>query len=46
LQIVKKFSPKIVKGDGIKLIFNEKDWCVIRKSGTENKLRIYIETQS
>lgn len=41
-----EFKPEIINTDGLKLVFNENDWCIIRKSGTENKLRIYIETKS
>ncbi len=34
------------KRDGLKLVFHDKSWFLIRPSGTEPKLRIYIEATS
>lgn len=32
--------------DGVKIIFNDGSWIMIRPSGTEPKVRIYIETKN
>ncbi|GGP20605.1 phosphoesterase [Thermocladium modestius] len=37
---------KVVRMDGIKVIYADGSWLLIRGSGTEPKLRIYAETKS
>jgi phosphomannomutase len=37
---------KIVKLDGVKMIFEDESWILIRPSGTEPIIRVYFETKS
>lgn len=39
-------NSKIDTSDGIKIIFNEKNWVMVRPSGTEPIIRIYAESES
>ena len=39
---VKSKNPK----DGVKIIFTDESWILVRPSGTEPLLRIYIEAES
>ena len=32
--------------DGLKLIFEDKSWLLIRPSGTEPKVRFYVESRT
>ncbi len=36
----------IVKIDGVKIVFEDLSWIMIRPSGTEPKIRVYIETKN
>ncbi|MCS7097905.1 MAG: hypothetical protein NZ922_02875 [Candidatus Methanomethyliaceae archaeon] len=36
----------IIKIDGLKIVFNDGSWLLIRKSGTENLIRIYSEART
>ena len=37
---------KIVRTDGLKMIFDDGDWVLMRPSGTEPLVRIYSESTS
>ncbi len=37
---------KIIKNDYLKIIYNNNDWIVVRFSGTEPVLRIFVETEN
>jgi phosphomannomutase len=39
-------SPRFITIDGIKVVFSDDSWLLIRGSGTEPKLRIYSEAMS
>lgn len=43
---LEKKIASIVDLDGVKIIFNDGSWIMIRPSGTEPKVRIYIETKN
>ncbi|MBV6342241.1 hypothetical protein [Candidatus Magnetobacterium casense] len=43
---VTKTIKEIITLDGTKIIFNDDSWLLIRPSGTEPKVRFYIETRS
>lgn len=43
---LEKKIASIVDLDGVKIIFNDGSWIMIRPSGTEPKIRIYIETKN
>ncbi|HDS09902.1 MAG TPA: phosphoglucomutase/phosphomannomutase family protein [Firmicutes bacterium] len=45
-EVLNKKVIKKDKRDGLKLTFNDKSWFLVRPSGTEPKLRIYIEAHS
>lgn len=36
----------VIDIDGLKLIFDDKSWLLIRPSGTEPKVRFYVESRS
>ena len=38
--------PNAVTTDGIKIIFDKKNWVMVRPSGTEPIIRIYAESDS
>ena len=38
--------PDSDKTDGIKIVINEKNWIMVRPSGTEPIIRIYAESDS
>lgn len=42
---IEKKIASIIDIDGIKIIFDDLSWIMIRPSGTEPKIRIYIETK-
>ncbi|MCX7724860.1 MAG: phosphomannomutase [Thermodesulfovibrio sp.] len=42
---LEKKIASIVDVDGVKIIFDDLSWIMIRPSGTEPKIRIYIETK-
>ena len=42
----KRAVAKIVRTDGLKLIFDGGDWVLMRPSGTEPLVRIYSESTS
>ncbi|WP_069806520.1 phosphoglucomutase [Vulcanisaeta thermophila] len=39
-------SPRVITIDGVKVVFNDNSWILMRGSGTEPKLRIYSEALS
>lgn len=43
---LEKKIASIIDMDGVKIIFNDDSWIMIRPSGTEPKIRIYIETKN
>ncbi len=43
-ELEKKIS-SIINIDGIKIVFEDHSWIMIRPSGTEPKIRIYVETK-
>jgi len=40
-----KSVKSVITEDGIKIIFEDNSWFLIRPSGTEPKVRFYIETR-
>lgn len=42
----KKQVTEVIDIDGLKLIFDDKSWLLIRPSGTEPKVRFYVESRS
>lgn len=42
----KKTIIDVIDIDGLKLIFDDKSWLLIRPSGTEPKVRFYVESRS
>lgn len=42
---VEKKIASIIDIDGVKIIFHDHSWIMIRPSGTEPKVRIYVETK-
>ncbi|MEM4599551.1 MAG: hypothetical protein QXI29_02980, partial [Candidatus Methanomethylicaceae archaeon] len=45
-EIINKKIVNIVKIDGLKIVLNDGSWLLIRKSGTENVIRIYSEART
>ncbi|MBF0343933.1 MAG: phosphomannomutase [Nitrospirae bacterium] len=43
---IKKSVKEVITLDGTKIIFNDDSWLLIRPSGTEPKVRFYIETRT
>lgn len=43
---LEKKIASIINIDGVKIIFDDLSWLMIRPSGTEPKIRIYIETKN
>lgn len=43
---LKKKILNIIDIDGIKIVFDDLSWIMIRPSGTEPKIRIYVETKN
>ena len=43
---LKKEISEIITIDGVKIVFKDNSWIMIRPSGTEPKIRIYIEALS
>lgn len=43
---LKKTIEKLIMIDGAKIVFNDGSWIMIRPSGTEPKIRIYVEGKS
>lgn len=43
---IEKKIASIIDIDGVKIIFDDSSWLMIRPSGTEPKIRIYIETKN
>ena len=37
---------EVIDIDGLKLIFEDKSWLLIRPSGTEPKVRFYVESRT
>ncbi len=46
LSSLKKTIDSVITTDGVKIVFDDKSWVMIRPSGTEPKVRIYVETTS
>jgi phosphomannomutase len=45
-EILNKKVLKIIKIDGLKVILEDGSWFLVRRSGTENLIRIYIESKT
>ncbi|MFQ5710593.1 MAG: hypothetical protein ACE5GD_02310 [Candidatus Geothermarchaeales archaeon] len=48
-KIVEKMRPKaqrVITIDGVKMEFDERTWLLVRTSGTENKIRVYVEAET
>ncbi|GAB6183515.1 phosphohexomutase domain-containing protein [Thermodesulfovibrio hydrogeniphilus] len=43
---LKKSIVSVITTDGVKIVFEDKSWIMIRPSGTEPKVRIYVETKN
>ena len=43
---LEKKIAQIIDVDGVKIVFDDQSWLMIRPSGTEPKIRIYIETKN
>lgn len=43
---LEKKIASIIDIDGVKILFDDQSWLMIRPSGTEPKIRIYIETKN
>ncbi len=44
--VKKKVVTDVIDIDGLKLIFEDKSWLLIRPSGTEPKVRFYVESRT
>lgn len=43
---LEKIISSIIDIDGVKIVFEDQSWLMIRPSGTEPKIRIYVETKN
>ena len=46
IDVIKKENPSADITDGVKVVFSDKNWVMIRPSGTEPIIRIYAEGES
>lgn len=46
IDTLKKTNYRVDETDGVKIIFNESNWVMVRQSGTEPIIRIYAESDS